>query len=336
MEDTHKMASRWPRFFARIVDTWLELSIVALAMVVVMALSAHEFFNHPASVLSITVASFLIALIFDALIYKVFGNTLGKALLGIRVEMIDSSPLTFSQYLSRNFSMWVHGMALGIPLIQFVAMYYQFSRLGKGKQADYDEKAGYLVRAKAIGLSRKIGFGVVFLASFFVVAASSTTIKLVIIKATQSKNTEYSYWKNPVTSVSAKIDSSWVRSMHSDANGQQTYMFTEKADRALLILGVQNVPGFTLEQYVEAFKQDVSGSMQISGYNSYYHENGRDVWRGTGRSVGGEGELDSRVVDVQIVKLGDDFWRIVTVQGIYKHTDYAVKLLQAGLWSTVF
>lgn len=335
-EAEHSIASGWPRFFARLFDFWLVGSVITLSIVSAvffMGLSVPNWVYNPiAKILFVLILS-AILLTLDAAIYKVFGNTPGKALLGLNVVTLDFKPLTFGRYLYRNFSMWFRGLALGIPVITFVAMYYEFDNLRKGKPTSYDESIGCRVRSKAIGLPRKIIFGVMFLSLCFFVLLLSPLTKHVVSNSPLNEEIKYSYWVNPVTNVSTKIDSSWLYTIESDGNGQQTYMFTEESNRAFIILGVQSFPGATLEDYVESFKFSAIKNMSLPDRGVFSKELGKEIWQGTGRPVGDDGV--GQYLDVQIVKVGDDFWRTVTVQGAFMYDDNSVKLLKTRLWSTV-
>lgn len=335
-EAEHSIASGWPRFFARLFDFWLVGSMITLSIVSAvffMGLSVPNWVYNPiAKILFVLILS-AILLTLDAAIYKVFGNTPGKALLGLNVVTLDFKPLTFGRYLYRNFSMWFRGLALGIPVITFVAMYYEFDNLRKGKPTSYDDSIGCRVRSKAIGLPRKIIFGVMFLSLCFFVLLLSPLTKHVVSNSPLNEEIKYSYWVNPVTNVSTKIDSSWLYTIESDGNGKQTYMFTEKSNRAFIILGVQSFPGATLEDYVESFKFSAIKNMSLPDRGVFSKELGKEIWQGTGRPVGDDGV--GQYLDVQIVKVGDDFWRTVTVQGAFMYDDNSVKLLKTRLWSTV-
>ena len=113
---TYPMASRWSRFFARTLDIWWEGLAVAIIVGVSNAVEARFFSSinilgfssnpiiskHPI-ILGMIILPF--ALFLDALVYKVAGNTPGKALLGLKVGLPNASPLRFGQYLHRNFLM---------------------------------------------------------------------------------------------------------------------------------------------------------------------------------------------------------------------------------------
>ena len=159
-------ATPWPRFFARNFDVWLEICGVCVVLGIASGLYPSSFvawmFNTPGADKLFDLLCLPVALILDAAIYHFFGNTPGKAILGLKVETFDASPLSFGQYLVRNFKIWVKGLALGFPLINLFTMIYQAKRIWKGQQASYDESANYRVQAQPIGWVRKLSFAVIF------------------------------------------------------------------------------------------------------------------------------------------------------------------------------
>lgn len=333
---TYPMAARWPRFFARMFDVWWEILLVAFALGAVLGRYSAgfvEWINGPGASQLFGILCLPIALILDAAIYRLIGNTPGKALLGLKVGLLNASPLSFGQYLGRNLSIWVKGLALDFPLINLFTMAHQSGRLGKGQQASYDESTDYRVRAKPIGWARKFSFGVAFLGLFVVMAVLNSMEQAAQREVILSSTSENYSWENPVTSVSAKIDSSWKNAAQPNADGQQIYMFTERADRAVVILAVENAPGFTLDEYVQAFRKSTAANMRFADGGRYFEKSGKQTWQGSGDMV----DSTSNRLNVQVVKVGDDFWRVVRIQTMpYEYSEQLVTQLQAELWSTVF
>jgi hypothetical protein len=346
---TYPMASRWPRFFARTFDLlWETLLVVFLLSAVlgfVLAILDHwtgqhpggvvEWLNGPFSGILLLFGTFClsIALILDASLYRFIGNTPGKALLGLKVRLPDASPLSFGQYLGRNFSMWVSGLALGIPFIYLVTMARQAGRIGRGKPASYDEFPGYRVYAKPIGPQHKLLFVLAFASLFTVMTILGSTRQAILDEAAiwGSASENYS-WVNPITGLSAKIDSRWKNSLQPNAPGQQIYMFTERGEHAALVLGVEQMPGFTLLDYVQAFRESAVVDMRFVDDGRYFERLGQQLWQGSGSMV----TNPNNRVDIQIIQAGDNFWRVVTTQTLpYDYSDPLVAQLQAELWNTV-
>ena len=146
-----------------------------------------------------------------------------------------------------------------------------------------------------------------------------------------SASQDYS-WENPITRLNAKIDSRWKNSAQPNADGQQIYMFSERADRAVVILGVENAPGYTLNDYVHAFQKNTTANMRFSDGGRFFERDGRQIWLGSGDMVGST----SNRLNVQVIQVGSAFWRVVTIQTMpYDYSDGLVAQLHAALWSTV-
>ena len=134
----YSLAGRWPRFFARIFDVWWEVLLVGFVFGIILRLFPSFVWKSNNSIAITLFGLFClpVSLVFDAAFYQIFGNTPGKALLALEVTTLDYRPLTFKQYLGRNFSLWVNGLAFGLPLINLFTLANQSSRLGKGQQAE--------------------------------------------------------------------------------------------------------------------------------------------------------------------------------------------------------
>jgi uncharacterized RDD family membrane protein YckC len=224
---SYPMATRWPRFFARIFDVWWETMLVAFILGAVLghySASFIEWLYEPGASPLFNLLCLPIALILDALLYKIVGNTPGKALLGLKVGTLDGKSLSLAQYLTRNFSMWLSGFALGIPLINLFTMANQASRVGEGQQASYDEHTGFRVRSKPSGWMRKTAFCFAF-ASFFVIIVALNTIEQASQRETILSAAQKNYsWENPLTRLTAQIDSKWKHSAQPNGDGQQVYI----------------------------------------------------------------------------------------------------------------
>jgi len=164
--------TRWPRFFARIFDLWWETPLAALLM------GSFLFFLYPELGDELFYLMCLpVALFFDAVVYTIYGNTPGKALLRVKVvNKLDGSPLIFSQYLGRNLKLWIAGLAFGLPLFNIFTMARQAIRLGKGQPASYDEFADYQVQRISLDVKNIIAFGVCFVALVTLIIVGSAAL----------------------------------------------------------------------------------------------------------------------------------------------------------------
>lgn len=333
---SYSLATRWPRFLARIFDMWWETLLISLILGAVLgrySASFVEWLNGPGASQIFGILCLPIALVFDALLYRVVGNTVGKALLGLKVGTLDGKSLSLAQYLNRNFRMWASGLALGFPLINLFTMANQSARLNKGQQASYDEATGFRVRSKPLGWVRKTAFGFAFVGLFLIMVVLRTmeqTTQREDILSTIQKN--YS-WENPLTRLAANIDSRWKPSAQPNGDGQQIYMFSERADHAVVILGVEKGPGYALADYVSAFQKSTATNMRFSDGGRFFEREGRQTWQGNGSIMV---DSTSNRLNVQIVQIDSAFWRVVTIQTMpYDYSDALVGQLHAALWGTV-
>ncbi|NLS05015.1 RDD family protein [Rhizobium sp. P32RR-XVIII] len=134
-------ARPWPRFWARMFDIAVGAAVWGFAI----GFTLGAIFG-PASVASaleskgILFQLALLPLIGLSMAYctTAFGNTPGKALLGIKVRNLDGTD-SLSSYVGREMRVWLVGLAVGIPIINFVTQIAQFLRVRKGRPTSYDE-----------------------------------------------------------------------------------------------------------------------------------------------------------------------------------------------------
>lgn len=159
-----KLAGRWRRFFARLLDFWITFLIALLPVGIFFeVVSDGDWKATQGAWVLLSVITTGLAFVPDAIIYKLFGNTLGKALLRINVLHANGDKLTFKEYLSRNNLVWGKGFALGIPLLNIVTFLVQFFRIGEGNKASYDQSTDYVVAAKPINWFLLPIFSVLFI-----------------------------------------------------------------------------------------------------------------------------------------------------------------------------
>lgn len=161
----------WSRFFSRVFDLFWETMVVGAVLITMLGDEFTAHLHEDGTLQAFGLLCLPIALFLDAIIYRIFGNTLGRALIGLHVSLKDGSPLNFGQYISRNYAMWFMGLALGFPLLNLVTMGWQYSRIRKGEPASYDVNTGHQVTAKPTNLMRYIIFTLIFLVLLFIYGA---------------------------------------------------------------------------------------------------------------------------------------------------------------------
>jgi uncharacterized RDD family membrane protein YckC len=163
-----KDAGCWRRFFARSFDVYVDafVAVVICIVLFLMARAAHIGPIPKGFFIALGLFFLPIVLVVDALLLTIFGNTPGKALMAVHVVNANGERLDGLDYLKRNIRLWVSGYGLGIPIVSLVTMIWQGVRVGKGKPASYDVKAGTRVLSRPVGIVRKIVWVVLALLLF--------------------------------------------------------------------------------------------------------------------------------------------------------------------------
>lgn len=150
------MAGAGRRFFARMIDLWAISLPVSLIVAFVLLLTYPGFeiwIKQPGNEYIFGWLLMPFVLLFEAGVFAVFGNTLGKALLGVIVITVDAQRLTAGQYLDRQLGLYWYGLGTGFPLVSLVTMTRQYGRLKSGSLARYDE-GSFNVKASKLGVLR--------------------------------------------------------------------------------------------------------------------------------------------------------------------------------------
>ena len=137
------LASPWRRWCARLFDLWWECMLIGMVLGMVAGLFAPgllDMIDSPGGDKLLGLAMLPPALLLDAALMAYFGNTPGKALLGLRVGLVDGRPVSFVQLCWRNLGVWAAGLGLGLPLVNLFTMARQHRRLVSGQAASYDEE----------------------------------------------------------------------------------------------------------------------------------------------------------------------------------------------------
>jgi len=331
---TLPLASRWPRFFARLFDLWWETLAVSYAVGWTYgrySASFVEWINQPGSGQLFGLMCIPVGLVLDAGIYRVFGNTPGKSFMGLRVATLDARPLTFAEYLTRNYTMWISGLAFGFPLINLITMVAQSRRLEKGQQASYDESTGYRVRSRPIGTFRRLAFAFSFIGLFAIVAVMNAEGQRTTREVNEGLLAPPFSWENPITRLATKVDSRWKPTKPPSSDGQDVFFFSERADRAVVILAIER-GDIDLADYVRAFQDANRAAMRFPDGGRYFDRGGNSTWE----ALGSQTENPDFRIRVQVTKYGAGFWRVVSLQAQpYAYSDAHVDALRSALWTTV-
>jgi len=103
------------------------------------------------------------AVFFEPSVISIFGTTPGKALLNIRVVDDDGSKLSYGKVMGRNFSLWLNGLGMGIPIIAAITMIFSHNRLKNKKITSWDEKYKIKILYGNLGFFRIVVYIILFL-----------------------------------------------------------------------------------------------------------------------------------------------------------------------------
>jgi hypothetical protein len=151
-------AAPWRRFFARLIDLWV-IGLPTVFLVAFFLAPAWPGFalwlQQPGADVALGFLVIPLVLVIEAVIFELFGTTIGKGILGIHVTTLASKKLAFDDYLFRQAELYWTGLGTGFPLVSFFTYLRQYRRLKAGMAASYDDRL-FKVTAKKIGFLRYV------------------------------------------------------------------------------------------------------------------------------------------------------------------------------------
>lgn len=333
----YKSANMWRRFFARIFDVWWQLMLIAFTSAFILGYVSNDFslwLNKPNSENLFTIYIFPLVFIFDAIIYRLFGNTPGKALLGVEIQKPNGEKLTFKEYLQRNISLWITGFGFGIPIVNAILMIRQAYSLRTKKFASYDEQTKNKVISKGSNGLRVTLFVILFTTIFLFLAFLNGIEQSDQIRKNTSFEHSNQYWKNPLTEVTTKLSNDWHAKKQVNKDEQDIYTFTSLNGNLVIFFAVENLQSANLPDYVIAFRTSVFENIQFNDGGRFYSIANHDAWIAKGKIH--SDLLNNIPVKVEIRKYGSYFWRTIYMDSLNspKSKQKANELTNA-LWKTL-
>ena len=298
-------AGPWRRFFARLFDVWTMCLPAGFFMAAVVGRIWPAFglwMENPSSTPTLGIIFLPVALVFEAIVFGLFGTTLGKLLFGVRVRLRDGGRPTFLQYLGRVAWMYLSGLGLGIPFVTLFTMGRQFFEVKEGRPATYDAKR-YLVQAAGTGVLRT---------GLAVTALAGLVAGVVFINQREAQRSMRFYagfeWTNPVTKLRASIPRGWQYREQSNTTGDVVHTFF--SDTVVAVFAVEGgMEQVSLDEYQRIWAMAVRPSMELDARARPINVKGR-----LGLQMKGAMTADaSRHVDATLLKSGTQVWRIVLV-----------------------
>lgn len=292
------LAGPWSRYFARSID----ISIIATVLLtgfywVLPAVNLQLYLQlYFVDIRALVVLAMPVTLLVNAIIITLTGNSLGKAIFGIRAEPVDGrARFGFGGNLMREVRVWAQGLALGIPVLNFFTMIPAYRAVLRGAPAPYDTGLA-TVRAYSDSRLRR-ALGILLALALYVAITAINAVDKRAIEALALPST----WINPITQIAVSIPPGWDYEAIPTANGT-VYGFTNMKTGVAAILSGETLPaGMDMASYTAATSQSLaplttlgawtasgtpelwmaSGQMTQGSYPStvYIAQNGAEVWR---------------------------------------------------------
>lgn len=143
----------WARFFARKIDLIIFLCIVWVLLDLLFP--DYSSSNPALQILLVSLMSYPLWVFIETLFLSTWGTTLGKYIFNIWVTDLNDCKLNFYAALHRSLSVWIKGLALGIPLISLFTMVKSYGEVRMFGVTSWD-KNKYVVKHTKMGIVRLI------------------------------------------------------------------------------------------------------------------------------------------------------------------------------------
>jgi len=130
----------WIRFFARILDYIIFVSIIFVLVEEILKLNLNGVYSF-----SLYFTAIFIWIFIEAALLSTWGTTPGKWLFNVTLRDNSRKKLHFIPALSRCLSVWFLGIGTGIPILCFIGMGVQYSKLTKTKATSWDAKRKHII-----------------------------------------------------------------------------------------------------------------------------------------------------------------------------------------------
>ena len=323
----------WRRFWARTFDLSWQMTALGFVFGFLLAKLAPELMvkllfivDSRQSLLNPWFYSLIVfvpfALLLDALMLRFFGNTPGKALLGLKVAHCEKARPTLGLYLLRNLGLWVRGLGFSIPIVTLFTMLRQFFQAKEHELTHYDLKTGFRVLARPLPLWRKLVFVLLMCGVYGLNSLSAPN-------QPPPRNMAPLYWKNPETGYTAVLPGYWKTELSPLPTGRNGYAFNGPFSAVLFL--PEQVTETPFEDLVFNFIRVTAEKMELN-LGSYSDYKKLPLWRAKGTLME---EPDHRI-EAQLIQSGDTLWHVITFQRPPYHPNPAeVEQIQTRLLDTL-
>ncbi|MCB1115511.1 MAG: RDD family protein [Chlamydiia bacterium] len=162
-DQDHVRPRPWIRFWARMIDYSLFILIIGFLI---------GFFNVNLGSVSSFSGMLMIFLwtFIEAFLLATWGTTPGKWFLKVWVRDEHHHKLSFSEGMSRSFSVWWLGMGAGIPIVSLITMIVAAVKLSNKGETTWDGRRKLKVFHDQVGLIRSLVVILYFLCYVWIIA----------------------------------------------------------------------------------------------------------------------------------------------------------------------
>lgn len=265
-----QLAGPWRRYLARYVD------IIILSNAIIFGV-VQPLFGRTDALLEkmlIAMAVLPVALVINAAIVTIFGNSLGKTILGIVIRPDPSSgPVDFMWSLRREFQVWLYGLGLGVPPATLVMAILNYQMVKGGGSTNYDLEVATIER-RPLGPMLSV-CGIIVACAVYVEA-----VGLIVVDVRRQSAQSF---VAAVATISVN--------MQRDANrpyadpGAATYGFSYPDDPTAYIVGAEPEPGLSLDQYAALLQANLASLVSIDAQWKQVSIYERDMLANSGMST---------------------------------------------------
>ncbi len=191
-----------------------------------------------------------------AIMMRVTGTTIGKAIVGIKVQAVPGSN-TLLFYIKREFKVWIFGLGGGIPLINLITMINQHQSVARTGSARYDQGV-------AIVTSKNSTLRCTVAALAFIGLFSSSWYLGVLDKSATDDVKISQDWVNPSTGEKTFISKAWAFE-ELEAEFGKAYYFSSNQLLAEMVFGYEPLDQEDIDPvaYGEALQEGISEDVRV-------------------------------------------------------------------------
>lgn len=140
-----RVQAPWRRFFARTLDVAFYSVIWSCFLILVFQVNIANQGSSGWAIVE-TIVILLLTLVFEPLQLTLFGTTLGKWILGLRVLHNDDRKLSFSEAYERTKQVLKYGIGFQIPILSWILLWKSYNMCTVGKELEWETDSRLLLK----------------------------------------------------------------------------------------------------------------------------------------------------------------------------------------------